>query len=165
MWTCESVRIASILPLGYALPYPITFAMCASHEQYFEISSSRYVYWSAIGNYYFPHFHLKVTGVTLSSSLHTTTAHFFAFAVTFNFLVHFSTFPTCFCNPSGLTEVLLISPRDYPRTPIPTCRHRISPPPLLRRLLLYNWHTLKQSSCGIEKIIKNSCFCYLVLQY
>ena len=41
---CESVRIASILP------FPITFDVCASQEQYFDICTPRYVYWSTIGN-------------------------------------------------------------------------------------------------------------------
>ena len=71
---CESVRIASILP-KCALPFPIAFAMCASQDHSFDISTSRYVYWSAIGNSRSPYFLVKVTGFTLSS-LHTTTAHF-----------------------------------------------------------------------------------------
>ena len=48
---CKSVRIASILPTinTWALPVPNYFAMRASHEHFFEISTPRYVYWSAIG--------------------------------------------------------------------------------------------------------------------
>ena len=56
---CDSVRIAPVLP-KCALPFPSAFGMCASQEQAFEISTPRYVYWSAICNSSSPHFHLKV---------------------------------------------------------------------------------------------------------
>ena len=100
---CESIRIASILPTC-ALPCPITFATCASHEHSFEISTPRYVYWAAIGNSCSPHYHLKVTGFSLSS-LHTTTAHFCTSAVTLHFLVYYSDLSICFCNPSGVSDI------------------------------------------------------------
>ena len=94
----------SRLRVLYFYPTCITFAMCASQGQPFEISTPRYVYWSTIGNSSSPHFHLKATGFTLSS-LHTTTAHFFTFAVTLHFLVYSSALPICFCNPSGVTHI------------------------------------------------------------
>ena len=81
---CESVRTASCLRVLYL---PITFAMCASREQSLETSTPTYVHCSAIGNLSSPHFHLNVTGFTLSL-LHTTTAHFCTFAVTLHFLVY-----------------------------------------------------------------------------
>ena len=104
---CGSVRIASILP-NCGLPFPITFAMCASQEQSFEISTPRYVYWSTIGSSSSPHFHLKFTGFTLSllyTSIHT--AHFFSFAVTLHFLLYSRDFCInfCFCDPSGVSDI------------------------------------------------------------
>ena len=57
---CESVRIASVLPTR-VLPFPITFAMCASQEQSFEISTPGYVYWSPIGKSFSPRSQLKFT--------------------------------------------------------------------------------------------------------
>ena len=80
-------RIASISPI-YDLPFPIAFAMCACQEQYFEISTPRYEYWSTIGSSS-SHFHLKFTSL---SSLHTTTVHIFTLAVTFHFLVFLQSF-------------------------------------------------------------------------
>ena len=71
--TFESVRIASILPTC-ALPFPISFALCASPEQNLDAPTPRYVYWSTIGNCLLP-------------IIHTTTAHFFTFAVTLHFQV------------------------------------------------------------------------------
>ena len=58
---CEYVRIASILHTC-ALSSSIAFALCASHEQSFELSTPRYVCWSAIGNSLSPHVHLKAVG-------------------------------------------------------------------------------------------------------
>ena len=45
---CDSVWIAWGLPTRTS-PFPITFAMGASQEHDFDISTPRYVYWSAIG--------------------------------------------------------------------------------------------------------------------
>ena len=94
---CECVRIASIVSTC-AWPFPTSFAMCASQEQSFEISTPRCVYWSAIGTSSSRHFHLKVTRFTLSW-LHTTTAHFFTFGVSPLFLVYYFAFSICFGNP------------------------------------------------------------------
>ena len=48
---CESINNASISPTC-ALPFLVTWAMCVSQEQYFEISTPRYVYWCTIGTYF-----------------------------------------------------------------------------------------------------------------
>ena len=95
--------MASILPTC-ALPFPITFVLCASQEHYFEISTRRYVYWSAIGNPSSPHFQMKVTGFTLSS-LHTTTAHVYTFDNTLHFLACSSALSIWFCTPSGISDI------------------------------------------------------------
>ena len=104
----------------------ITFTQCAPQKHYFETSTPRYVYWSAIGSSFSPHFPVKVPGFTLSW-LHTIqlgTAHLFTFAVTLDFLVYSMWCLLCFCNPSG---VFLLFPRNHPPTSIPTLLHP-SPP-------------------------------------
>ena len=90
--------------LRVLLPFPITFAMCASQEQSFETFTPRYGYWSALGNSSSPHFHLKVTGFTLPS-LHTSTAHCFYVRCLL-----------CFRNPSGVSD-----------TPTKSIRKKINP--------------------------------------
>ena len=87
---CESVRVASIWPTC-DLPFPIAFAIRVSQEQSFEISTPRYIYWSTVGRSSSPQLYLKITGFSLSS-LRTTTALFFMFAVTLHFLVYSSSF-------------------------------------------------------------------------
>ena len=63
-----------------------------------------YKYWSTIDNSSSPHFHLNSTGFVLSS-LHTSIAHLFTFAVTLHFLVYSSAFTIYFCNPSGVSAI------------------------------------------------------------
>ena len=113
---CESIGIASILPTC-DLPFPTTFAICASQDQSVEISEPRYVYWSTIGYQYVPLLCLNDTGFS-PSSLHTTTrtARFLAFAVTLHFLVGSSAFAICFCIPSGVSNI----PRSHLQRLIPT---------------------------------------------
>ena len=94
--------------------YP--FILCASQEEPLEISTPRHVYWSAIGTYSSPHFHLKVTAFILCS-LHTSTAHCFTFAVTLHFLEPSSA--SCLVFVSAILRVFLISPRNHPHTFFP----------------------------------------------
>ena len=133
MKRCESVRIASILH-ACALPFSITFAMCAFQEHYFEVSTPMYVYWSAIGNTSSPHLHVKVTEIILSS-LHatTTTAHVLTVAGTLHFLVYSSLAPSLFV--FAILRVFLIFPRNHPQTSIPT---PYPPPPCDSLLCCFN---------------------------
>ena len=135
MSRCDSVRIASILPTC-AFPFSYHFRyVCNAHPKtiYFDISTPRYVYWSAIGNSSSPHFHLKVTGFTLSS-LHAITAHFFTFAVTLYILVH--SINGAF-SVSAILRSFLISLRNHLQLSIPTA-YLPAPclPPLVLRLIL-----------------------------
>ena len=99
MSRCESDRIASILPTC-ALPIPIMFAMCASQHHYFEIST-RFVRRSAI-IFSPPSFESYRVHLIFDTC---TTAHVFTFAATLHFLVYFSAFSICFCNPNWYVQV------------------------------------------------------------
>ena len=95
---CVSVKDASILPTTGGAPFPTTFSVCEYQEQSFGVSTSKYLYWSTIGNSCYPHFQSEDTGFTLSA-LHTTTVHVFTLAVTVHFLVYsgVSDIPTKYC--------------------------------------------------------------------
>ena len=95
---CVSVKDASILPTTGGASFPTTFSVCESQEQSFGVSTSKYVYWSTIGNSCYPHFQSEDTGFTLSA-LHTATVHVFTLAVTVHFLVYsgVSDIPTKYC--------------------------------------------------------------------
>ena len=80
---CESVRIASIFPTCY-LSFPINCAVCASQDQYFDISTPRCVHWSAIGTSSSPHssfWMLLVCFCLCYLQQRRATTHVFLFAV------------------------------------------------------------------------------------
>ena len=74
-----------------------------------DISTSRYVYYYTFGYSSSPHFQLKFTGYILSSLQTTTTTAHQSLDVCrhspFFFVVYSSTFSTCFCNPSGVSDI------------------------------------------------------------
>ena len=85
-------------------PFSITFTMCVSQEQSFQISTPGCIYWSTIGNSSCPHLQLKSTGFNLSS-IHTTTAHFLTLNVTLHFLEDSSALRIFFCYASGVSDI------------------------------------------------------------
>ena len=114
---CESDRIAFVLPTC-AVPFPITFAMCASHEQSFEISAPYTGLQSVI--HLLPASIRKLPGLPYLRYIQLVRAFQRSLSVSFSSCTLRSAFPICFCNPSGVTEVFLISPPNHPQTPIPT---------------------------------------------
>ena len=109
---CGSVRIASILPTCY-LPFPITFAMCASQEQSFEISTPRYVYWSTIGSSSPPTSIRNLPGSPCLRYIQLLRIFLRSLSLSISYS---SAFSICLCNPSGV----LVSPRNHPQTSAPT---------------------------------------------
>ena len=96
----ESVRIAPILPT-YGLPFPITFAVCASQasqEQSFDISTPRYACWSTIGNSSSPRFQLKNYRVHLIFVAYNYYPPLPAVAYSIACSVRF-------CSPSGVSDI------------------------------------------------------------
>ena len=81
------------------------FYVFASQEQSIEVFTSKYVYWSTIGNSCCPYFQLEEDTGLILVSLHTTTAHVLTFAVTVCLLVYSSAFSICFINPSGVADI------------------------------------------------------------
>ena len=115
---CESVRIASTLPMCH-LPFSITFAiyMCIPRAVLLNLYAKVRML-VKIGNSFSPRFQLKCTlGFTFSPIQTSSSAHFLTFGVTLRSLVYPIPAPSLFV--SAILRMFLISPRSRPQPSIP----------------------------------------------